>query len=418
MKGIIGLIIITVVGYLSAHFLFERLSRRFLLVSGIEYILLGVVIGPRGLNFLTPEMVTQLSPIFSLGVGWIGLLFGMQVRFRRLRRLDPAYFWITLIEAMTTFVIVGGFFGLAFWYGLGGRGQWSMLIPAAYVLGTTAMVTAPSAVALVKLRFRGHRYHVTHTLQHVIGFNNLLGIIVFGFLFCFIHVGETAGIRPLTAVEWINLSVMLGILLGILFHLLVRREHDENELLLALIGIVVYGSGIAYYLHLSPLFLNLIVGIVLTNLSPLRRLLYETLHSTERPFFIIFLIFVGAMWNIHAVWGYLLVPAYILVRMAAKFLGGYLAYLSIEKKRLLVPNVGWGLLSQGGVALALVVNYQQVYQNRFTDLVVCCILVSVIINELMSPRLARDFLADLGEITLPTADTGLQERTPTPTSPS
>ncbi len=75
--AILELIAILVLGYLSTHFVIERLQTRFFFITGIEYILLGVLVGPHVANVMAPAVVGQLSPIMSLSIGSLGLLYGL-----------------------------------------------------------------------------------------------------------------------------------------------------------------------------------------------------------------------------------------------------------------------------------------------------------------------------------------------------
>ncbi len=401
MTTIILLVSILAIGYLSAHFLIGRLQSKFFFTSGIEYIILGVIVGPEITDIMTPEVVNQLSPVMSLALGSIGLLYGLQLRFRDLARLDPEYFRVAFIEVLTTFLLISGGFALLFWYALGGQGDRVAVFSSALVLGATGAVSATTAINVVRHHYKASG-QIARLLQFVVGFDELLGIILFGFIFCFLHVGQTSGIRPLTTTEWVAVNIMFGIVLGILFFLFLGREESRQKLLLALIGIVVFASGAAYYLNLSPLFINLVLGIMLANTSEARNRLMEILQSVEKPFYVVLLVFAGAAWELGTssqwpVWaGFILL--YGLLRYLGKFIGGYLAYSSSENPERLARRVGLGLLSQGGVAVAMIINYQQVYKNEFTNIVVTCVLVSVIVNEFLSPKLTKDLLVDAGEI--------------------
>ena len=62
------------------------------------------------------------------------------------------------------------------------------------------------------------------------------------------------------------------------------------------------------------------------------------------------------------------------------------------------PSVPELLLGFGGIAVAMVVNYYQLSSGTMTDVVVTTVLVAVILNELVSPYLARVVLGKAGEI--------------------
>ena len=62
MTSTLLLVVVAVAAYLAAHVLVEWLGRRFLVVSGAEYLLLGILLGPRVTGVLTPDVVTQFAP--------------------------------------------------------------------------------------------------------------------------------------------------------------------------------------------------------------------------------------------------------------------------------------------------------------------------------------------------------------------
>lgn len=402
MLTILQLIAILSIGYLSTHFLIGRLQSRFFFTSGIEYIVLGVLIGPHVTQVMTPEVVSQLSPFISLSIGSLGLLYGLQLRFRDLGKVDAESYRLTFITFLTTFLLVSGLFVLLFGYVLSGAGEWIPVFSAALVLGTTGAISAPTAIRFVTQRYKATG-HVTEMIQFAVRLDQLLGILFFGLIFCFLHIGQTRGIRPLTTTEWFAVNLGFGIVLGILFYLFLGREKNPQKLMLGLLGIVVFSSGAAYYLNLSPMFINLVLGIMLANTSKIHQELIEILGSVEKPFYVLVLMFAGASWDLSAVanaWPRFLalVTLYILLRYLGKSTGGRLAYLNSETPELLVRRIGLGLLSQGGVAIAMIVNYQQVYKNEFTSFAVSAVLISMILYEFLSPRWTKRVLIDANEI--------------------
>lgn len=405
MLTILELIAILVVGYLSAHYLIGKLQSRYFFISGVEYIILGVLVGPRVTGVMTREIVAQLIPVMSLALGSIGLIAGLQLRFRDLFEVRGEYYRVSFLEMLLTFLLVGGAFGLVFWRwmagGLTGGEKVMAVVPAALVLATAAAVSAQTGIRGVEEHFRA-RGRLSDLLQFAGWFDSLLGIVLFGLLFCLFHTGATNGIRPLTRTEWVAVSIGIGIVLGILFYLLLGREQDSQDLRLALIGIVILSSGTAYYLNLSPLFINLVLGVMLANTSRIRVRLLEILQTLEHPLYVVLLVFAGAACELNFGHRWFVVASlaagYVLLRSAGKYLGGWLAWKTSDEPPGFARNVGGGLLLQGGVAVAMLINYQQVYQNRFTNLVAICVLVSVVLNEFLSPKLTGNLLARANEI--------------------
>ena len=100
-----GLILVLVVAasYLAARVAFEWLAKRFLIVSGAEYLLLGILLGPQVSGILSPDAVESFAPITSLGLGWMGALIGAQLVLPRMVRTAAVLYRVALAESLLTF---------------------------------------------------------------------------------------------------------------------------------------------------------------------------------------------------------------------------------------------------------------------------------------------------------------------------
>ena len=64
--------------YLLAHFVVDRLQRKYLFVSGVEYILLGL-----GLSFFHIfQDSSTFMPAIAFALGWVGILYGLRGNFK------------------------------------------------------------------------------------------------------------------------------------------------------------------------------------------------------------------------------------------------------------------------------------------------------------------------------------------------
>ena len=60
--------------------LLSRYASRFFVVSGIEYLLLGIILGPLVSGILSPEALAKFSPLVNLLLGLVGFLLGLRAR--------------------------------------------------------------------------------------------------------------------------------------------------------------------------------------------------------------------------------------------------------------------------------------------------------------------------------------------------
>ena len=116
MKFIITIIFITIIALIGSQITFSRkkipLGTRHILLTGTEFIFVGLILGPSFLNILDKQTINDLHPLLSISLGWIGFLFGLQFDLSKVRFLPKNYFLITSTLALITIVVVFG----AFWY--------------------------------------------------------------------------------------------------------------------------------------------------------------------------------------------------------------------------------------------------------------------------------------------------------------
>jgi hypothetical protein len=147
---------------------------------------------------------------------------------------------------------------------------------------------------------------------------------------------------------------------------------------------------------LSPLFVNLIVGVVVANRSPRRARVLGSLLKIEKPIYLILLTMAGAMWRLPPLSLLALVPLFILLRFIGKLIGGALA------GRLISPQtsmwgVGPGLIPHGGMALALALNVKQFFPGPLGDLAINAAIASMLVATLVGPWALRRLLVAEGE---------------------
>src|SRR5690606_34954273 len=103
------LVLLAVVGaaYLLAHLVVDWVQRRLLIVSGFEYVFLGMLLGP----VVLPSIhilgdLTALAPIIAFAAGWVGLLYGMELDLRTLITIPDRSLRLAAVEVLVSFTAV------------------------------------------------------------------------------------------------------------------------------------------------------------------------------------------------------------------------------------------------------------------------------------------------------------------------
>ena len=407
VSPLIGVLILVALGLLGSRLAFDPerapLGPRLLLVTGAHFLLLGLLLGPL-LGLLTLDVIGQLEALFALGLGWIGLLFGLQLDREQLNQFPRAFLLFTVAQAVVAFGVFAVIGALAFWLA-GVVGPEAEII----VLGTaaTAAVSTPAGVALITRTFRV-RGQLNRLVFYAASLDAVVGIVALQVTYAIYHPARSV-IGTTGWGLWLGIAIATGVIFGVLFLWLTRPKPERDELTLFLLGLAVFEAGTAIYLGISPLFVCMVTGAVIANLSPSRRRVYSILQTWEKPIYVVVLILAGALLGAGAWIALPLALAYVAVRSLSKYVGGLTARL-VPTGVSVPASVGVGLLPQGGISLAMALSAALTYgaitgpeatafHTAFTTIV-----VAVALSELVGPFLTRDLLRHAGEISF--ADTG------------
>lgn len=396
MNPLLVVLLLALIGLIGARLTFARrpapLGPQIAVATGLPFILLGFLLGPHLLQVLAPDTVQDLTPLFALGLGWIGLLFGLQLDRDHLRQFPLRYLAITWLQATIALFIVllVGRLLIDAWSvaGAGGIG----LAAAA-----TACVSTPAAIALVSNAY-GSRGPVTRLLFYAGSLDAAVGIVALGVAHAGHHTGLPGQGDAMTLLEWLAVTTLLGCFFGILFLSLTRIWPRAEELMLLLIGLVLFAAGTAFYLELSPLLVCMITGIMIGNLSTMRRRVYTSLSAWEKPIYILLLVLAGALLRFPSWWIVPLAAAYLAARILAKWIGG-LAASRLRPLDLPLPrSFGLALIPQGGISLAIAISFFLIYvpsapqAGIALDMFLAVVVIAVGVSDLIGPFLVRNVL--------------------------
>ncbi len=402
MNPILVVLLLLLIGLAGARLSFSRrevpLGPRIFVAIGGPFLFLGFIIGPHLLQVLSLDTISQLRPLLALGLGWVGILFGLQLDRDHLRQFPTRYLVLAWLQALIAFVVVFliGYLIIDAWFALSLGG---ITLAAA----ATACVSTPAAIALISNTYKT-RGRMTRLLFYVASLDAAVGIVALGLIHAAYREETVWAGGTLSVPEWFMISVLLGIFFGVLFLSLTRIRPRSQELVLLLIGLVLFAAGTAFYLSLSPLFICLITGVVIGNLSPMRRRVYAALVQWEKPIYIMMLVLAGALLKFPTWWIAPLVAAYVATRILAKWFGGLLACRLRPEGAQLPGRFGLALTPQGGLSLAMAISFLVIYvptgseSPAALDVFFATVVLAVGISDLLGPFLVRDVLTRAGEL--------------------
>jgi Kef-type K+ transport system membrane component KefB len=372
-------------------------------ISG--YIVVGMLFSPSITGLLSEEVITtRLSLITDMALAVIAFSIGGALEIGRIRKLGKSILWITIVQAMAVFVVVGLLVGfllpIVHFADAGIRTIWAVAV----LLGAICAATAPAAVLGIVQEYKA-KGPVTTVLLGVVTLDDGLTIILFSL------AGGVAGslmgseISLFTAVIWepfreIGLSLVIGAAAGGLIRLFIPVVTRKASLLGISLGAVFATAGVALTMNVSFLLACMVLGFTLVNVVPHPEQWFEAIDKIEEPIFGMFFVLAGAHLRLEALVAAGWLAAIIIIgRSAAKIIGAYTGGVLAKAPSGVKKHLPLGLLPQAGVSIGLVLAAEGIIGDRAAaEVMVNAVLASVIINELFSPLLVRYALVKAGEI--------------------
>jgi Kef-type K+ transport system membrane component KefB len=387
MQAIYAFGLLILIAFLGARFITKRTSLspvNYFFYSGFIYIFLGLSLGRSGWEVLSPSILTGLTPLIGLGLGWVGFLFGFQLETKYLKRFPGKYISLSLLQFVFVFLL-GGFVFYVILKLLYPSEQVFLLYGMSVALGLLLSLNSPTLLSMASriIPERGNYYYLARFLASVSGFWGIVGLAL---LLSFWHFPFFESQILLRGAGFLLLSTLFPILLGFLFHFLTKKKTSEEQMLVYLLGLVFFVSGAALYFNLPPLYLSMVLGITFSNLTKIHEKLYPMLLSTEKPLYIIFLVLIGALWDVnvdHRV--VILVALVIVLRVLTYALPLPLFKVVLDFSLHLPTRFGLCFLSSGGVGVAFAVSLKLAYPLPLTDIFLTIALFGILITEFISP---------------------------------
>ncbi|MFC1890016.1 hypothetical protein ACFL4G_09680, partial [Thermodesulfobacteriota bacterium] len=321
MKVLLGILLFVVIALAGHRRSFKALplGASHLFLTGIEYILVGLCLGDALLGVLDRRTLDALSPFMVLGLGWVGLLYGVQLDLRRLASIGGSVVSGALLQgALTALVVFAAMFALLRTLTSVGTLCW----PSTLVLAAVASCTASSSLALIAGRRRSDPALDFALLSASL--DDLVAITTLACALCFMPVFPGRDV-PFDAWHRVIYSIGLGVVTGVIMNGIARGRGKREELFVVVLGLVIFSGAAALFFRVSPLFTSLLAGLVVGNLSGQREKIIGILLQGEKPLYLVFLVFAGASWRPEMLHLLLLVPIYVTVRLAGKGAGGALS---------------------------------------------------------------------------------------------
>lgn len=370
----------------------SKFARRLNLPNVTGYIVAGLFLGPSFFNVITEAEKPVVDFVNEIALGIIAFAIGAEFRFADLKRLGKDVFVITVLEVVGVLVLV--FFFMYFVMG--------QSFVFSLVIASMSASTAPAGTVMVMRQYRAYG-PLTKTILPITALDDMLGIMAFGI--CMSIAKMTIGSSDVGLASMvfgplveIGLALVLGIGLGFAFTYIIKRVKNKEEELAMVLFVIMLAIGLANYLNLSALLVNMAIGTVLVNYHNTSQKVFDNINDFAPPINLIFFTFAGASLDLSvlaSIGGLGLV--YVIARALGKLGGATLGAKLVEAKDTIVRYLGLALLPQGGVSIGLSMIVARELP-AYADKIITVVLFAVLIFEITGPILAKFAITRAGEV--------------------
>jgi Kef-type K+ transport system membrane component KefB len=340
-------------------------------------VLLGVAIGPPGLNLLPTALAGTDDAVAPVALTMVAFLLGGQLKPATLRRHGHEIMALSLGVVLTSVVIVG-------------MGLWLLTGDPvlALMMAGIAAATDPAAMHEV-IRSIGAKGRFATNLLGIVAIDDAWGILLFSLL---LLVAEVAlgGPTPepfLLAMAELGGSIALGAAIGLPAAYLTGRLKPGEPTLMEALGLVFLCTGLSLYLGLPFLLTGMVCGIVIVHFARHHDRPFHEIERIEWPFMLLLFVMAGASLDPGSLGGLGLAgAAYILLRAGSRILGGWIggaiAGLPGREGRL----TGLALMPQAGVAIGMALLAGERFPDK-AETILAVTIASTVVFEVIGPMI-------------------------------
>jgi hypothetical protein len=380
-----------------------RTLRGFGLPSGTEFLILGIVSGPKVLGVISGDALKSFEPVTMMALAWTALGFGLDFGNASERRIGARRLALGALCGLGALVAVGGAVAIALSLATS-LGKRDVLI-VSLGIGCVGSGTTRHAVRWIAERYRasGPLLDVVTDLAES---DDLVPLFVLGLVFA---LGDAPTGVAIHWPWWLSLgsTLAIGATLGATCSALTDAESRSTEKWGLLLGAALVGIGAAMRLGQSPLTVMFLMGITLSILSHGRADLRAMLALTERPVMMPGLVLAGASVvypTIPHFWWIL--GAALAGRIVAKLLVG--TSVRAYEMRAASRGLGLALMPAGILTITIGLSCAMRFPGVVGETILAVAACTAVVGELVGPAFLRRELANAGELSEAVSETPIE----------
>jgi len=387
-------------------FLVVLLAKKYRIPIVVGYVFLGILLSPDIISIFsvidseTVNMYTfvlsNLDYVTNIALAFIAFTIGSELSIKTLKRLGKSIFSIAIMESVLAFVVV-----TAALYFIGRP------LYMALLFGAIASATAPAATVMVLKEYNAEG-PLTSTIMAVVGLDDAFALIIFS-LINPIAYSQYRGEGAIKLSEIIVLplieifgAIILGLFFGYITQYLLTKFNEKTRKILTIVTSITLSSAVSIFFGLSALIANMSVGFAVRNFAKKNLEISEEMDTLTVPLYAMFFIIAGTEIRFSEMGSlsFLLIAfTYLIARIIGKVGGSTLAARISGAPEAVQKFIGFGLLPQSGVAIALAYSVQKQYvQDAQVGLLIFnTLLLTAAMTEVFGPLLTKYAVIQSGE---------------------
>ncbi len=422
-KTIMFLGVILVLSFLVLMFM-----KKIKMPAVVGYVFLGILISPKTLIYfhIFPHSLFALHNMIRVGLDFIpdlalafvAFIIGYELRVDILKRQGKSILVIVLLESTLAFffVFLGmNFFISKFWPNLG-----ISSLPISLILGAVASATAPAATVMVLKEYHSHG-PLTSTILSVVGMDDAAALMIYSFaaptaMALLTGVSLTPSNIMIHSILYplidIILALGLGFVSGIIWLKVLSSAESKSIVIMGVMSSIIFNAGVADYLHISPLLFNMAAGFATSNFMKKKVDFDEVLGIIMEPLYALLFVISGMKLDVGLFGNGIFVAAsfvYLLARISGKITGASTGAIIGKALPPVRKYVGFGLMSQVGVAIALAYQVERNFRTQpiLGTTVFNILLFTTIFTELIGPVVVKKVIFKAHEAQTSESDNNL-----------
>jgi hypothetical protein len=387
------LLVLLVLAYVGGVWARARHSRSFGSASGVEYAVLGVLLGPHVLGAVGRGVQSSFEPLALVALSWIALGYGLDCGLvgRGRARVAPM-----LLGVVFTALVMAGVGGVV--YVLGSALPAAVRLPTALAVGLVSAESTRYGVRRVGER-HGAAGPLYRFLNELAAADDAPALLALPLLYALAGAASLGQLSPRDVGLLAGGSLLCAGTMGVIAGWLIARTSSPVERWTLLLGCTWLTAGAVELVGASAMGACFALGVGVSATCPEASVVRRAVARTEGPVLLPALVLAGARLAPLSAPDLLLLGVAIAARIAANFAIG--AGLSAARVGGGPAVPGWlGLAMQSSGTLSMVVGFGIALKLPGSDgnSVLACAILGTLLGELLGPAALRRALAAAGEL--------------------